>query len=216
LSPVFKGQPAIFEKKKKHMEKTKLADEVIKGFRKAATELEKFQLQFALGKAEAKDKYEELKKDFNARLHAAKLKAIKGKEHAQKLHQLIDELQVQLALGKAETKDAFDKQRKKINATMHEIELWIKAHPALLNAYDNLLEEFEKIRIKLEILWVNYKISRLTTKDSIEKRRAEMDKIMADLKASVTKQKKQKESKWQHFGSEMSEAFTHLKAAFVG
>lgn len=197
------------------MEREKLADQVVKGFRKAATELEKFQLQFALGKAEAKDQYEDLKKSFNQKVHEVKLKTIKGKEQAQKLHQLLDELQVQLALGKAETKEAFDRQRKKINAKMHEIELWIKAHPTLLNAYESLVEEFEKVKIKLEILWINYKLSKSEPTDSIKKRRAEMDKIIAGLQASVTKEKKTKESGWQHFGSEMTEAFNHLKAAFT-
>lgn len=198
------------------METKSLTDKVVSGFTKAATELEKFQLQFALGKAEAKDKYEDVKKQFNQTVHKAKLKAIKVKEKADDLHGLFDELMLQLALGKAETKDAFIAQQKKINAKMHDIEVYIKSQPKLMKIYDKLLEEFEKLKIRLEILAVNFKISRLTTKDSIEQRRKEMDVIIKGLQDSLKKYKKPVEkTKWEHFESEMGEAYKHLKAAFV-
>ena len=41
----------------------KITETIIDGLRTVATELEEFQLQFALGKADASDKYEELKKE---------------------------------------------------------------------------------------------------------------------------------------------------------
>ena len=198
------------------METKSVTDKVVSGFRKAATELEKFQLQFALGKAEAKDKYEDLKKKFNQTVHSAKLKAIKAKEKADDLHGLFDDLLVQLALGKAETKDAFIRQQKKINAKIHDIELYIKSHPTLMKIYDKLLEEFEKLKIQLEILAVNFKLSRLTTKDSIDKRRKEMDAIIKGLQDSLKKYKKPVEkSKWENFENEMGQAYKHLKAAFA-
>ena len=191
-------------------------EKVVTGFKKVAIELEKFQLQFALGKAEAKDKYEDVKKTFNETMHAAKLKAIKAKEKADDLHGLFDELMVQLALGKAETKDAFIKQQKKINAKIHDIELYIKSHPNLMKIYDKLLEEFEKLKIQLEILAINFKLERLTTKDSIAQRRKEMDVIIKGLQDSLKKHKKPFEkTKWENFESEMGEAYKHLKAAFV-
>jgi len=198
------------------METKNSTEKVVTGFKKAAIELEKFQLQFALGKAEAKDKYEEVKKQFNQTVHSAKLKAIKAKEKADDLHGLFDELMIQLALGKAETKDAFIKQQKKINTKIHSIELYIKSHPNLMKIYDKLLEEFEKLKIQLEILAVNYRISNLTTNDSIEQRRKEMDVIIKGLQDSLKKHKKPVEkTKWENFESEMGEAYKHLKAAFV-
>ena len=197
------------------METKTVTDKVISGFKKAAIELEKFQLQFALGKAEAKDKYEEVKRQFNQTVHNAKLKAVKAKEKADDLHGLFDELMVQLALGKAETKDAFIKQQKKINAKIHDIQLYIKSHPALMKIYDKLLEEFEKLKIQLEILAINFKLARLTTKDSLAQRRKEMDAIIKGLQDSLKKYKKPIEkTKWEHFETEMGEAYTHLKAAF--
>jgi hypothetical protein len=198
------------------METKKTTEKIIDGFRKAANELEEFQLQFALGKAEAKDKYEDLKKKTNNMVHKAKLKAIKGKEQAEKLHQLFDELRLQLALGKAETKDAFETQRKKINAKIHEIELYIKSKPALVKIHDVLLHELEKIRVKLEILKVNYNLVRLVSNDSVAKRRKEMEKIIADLQASLSKLKPaEPKTGWAHFSDEMGEAYKHMKAAFT-
>jgi hypothetical protein len=110
------------------MEKS-IIENVVNGFKKAATELEELQLQLALGKSEAKDKFESLKKRFNGVVHDAELKADKAKEWAEDMRTKFDELRVQLALGKAETKDAFEVQRKKINAKIHEIENYILTHP---------------------------------------------------------------------------------------
>ena len=207
------------------METKTLTEKMVNGFRKAANELEEFQLQFALGKAEAKDKYEDLKKKTTNLVHEAKLKVIKGKEHAEHLHQLFDELRVQLALGKAETTDAFEIQRKKINAKIHDIEVYIKTNPTLVKIHDALLPELEKIKVKLEILKVNYNLVRIVTNDSVAKRRKEMDKIMEDLQASVSKSaaaensaykhEPEEKSGWAHFSEEMGEAYKHLKAAFT-
>ena len=52
-------------------------EKVIGALRKTAVELEEFQLKAALGKAEAQDKYEEVKKKFNLFIHDSEFK-IKG------------------------------------------------------------------------------------------------------------------------------------------
>ena len=58
----------------KTKENSHLIDNVVDALRKAATELEAFQVQVALGKAEAEDKYEEVKKNFNAFVPESKSK----------------------------------------------------------------------------------------------------------------------------------------------
>ena len=64
-------------------------DKVISALRKTAVEFEEFQVQAALGKAEAQDKYEEVKKKFNLFIHDSEFK-IKGLK--KKLKNLIPSL----------------------------------------------------------------------------------------------------------------------------
>jgi len=99
-------------------------DKVIGALRKTAVELEEFQVQATLGKAEAQDKYEEVKKKFNLFIHDSEFK-IKGiKEKIEDVNTNFDELRVQLALGKAETKEIFKKQKKELLSKIHEIEVY--------------------------------------------------------------------------------------------
>ena len=98
-------------------------DKVASALRKAAIELEEFQVQLSLGKATASDKFEELKKELNRFIDENKSKASETKD---KIQTTLDELRVQLALGKAETLDAFREQKKKLLALIHEIETKIK------------------------------------------------------------------------------------------
>jgi hypothetical protein len=51
-----------------------ITDKIIAGLRKAADEMEELRVQIALGKLEARDLYEEKKKQFNHFLHEAKQK----------------------------------------------------------------------------------------------------------------------------------------------
>ncbi|MBK9593710.1 MAG: hypothetical protein IPO32_20205 [Crocinitomicaceae bacterium] len=197
------------------MEKS-IIENVVSGFKKAATELEELQLQLALGKAEAKDKFESMKKRFNTFVHDAELKADDAKEWASDMRTKFDELRVQLALGKAETKDAFEIQRKKINAKMHEIENYIQSHPQLAKAYDYMQTEFERVKLELEILAVNFQLAATKSNDSIQKRREEMAAIIKGLQDGLEKHKNAEEpSRHENFRNEIKQAYHHLKAAFA-
>jgi hypothetical protein len=61
----------------KNKEDIQFVDKVIGALRKTAIELEESRVQLALGKAEAQDKYEEIKKKFNLFIHDSRYK-IKG------------------------------------------------------------------------------------------------------------------------------------------
>lgn len=97
---------------------------------KAKQEIEELSVQFNLGKAEAADKFESVKKDFHSKVNEWKIigEQIKstGKEKSQTLKSKLEELQVQLALGKAEAKDLFHEQKKKIMKSISELEAEIR------------------------------------------------------------------------------------------
>lgn len=97
---------------------------------KAKVEMEELSLQFTLGKAEAADKFEYLKKDFNTKVNEWKILGSQlvetGKVKSADLKVRFEELQIQLALGKAEAKELFQEQKKKIMQSISELEAEIK------------------------------------------------------------------------------------------
>ncbi|TYP98211.1 hypothetical protein C7447_103382 [Tenacibaculum adriaticum] len=191
---------------------TQFADKVIETLRKAATEIEEFQVQAALGKAEAEDKYEELKKKFDLFIHDSKFKMKEGKEKMDGVNTKLDELRVQLALGKAESLDAFKAQKKKLLLKLHELEVEIKTNETLNRMYAFVLLEIEKFRVNLEVIEQKFGEGKKESKTSFEKGKKEFNQFIDNFK---NKYGKKKETKWEHFQGEISEAFDHLKHAFT-
>lgn len=187
-------------------------DRVIEALRKTAINLEEFQVKIALGKAEAQDKYEEVKKKFNLFIHDTEFK-IKGvKEDIEELKSKFDELRVQLALGKAETKEIFENQKKELLLTLHEIEVKIKSNKTLNRMYALTLIEIEQFKIQLEILEQNYNREKSEVKNAFEKGKQEFNAFIDKVKTKYAKNKE--ETKLEHFQNEILEAFIHFKKAF--
>lgn len=198
---------------------TRVIDSIIGGLKKAALELEEFQLQLALGKADTKDVYEKVKKDFNGYVHDARLyfESAKdlAKERAIQLKAIFETLQVQLALGKADTKEIFEEQMKKISATLNELEILIRKNETADEYYTKLQVEIEKFKIKLEILKLRYKLNKMDAANEFEIKKTEFLKKLSDIKARLDKKEEEVENKWEHFKEEITEAYTNLKKVFV-
>lgn len=196
----------------KNKKDTQFVDKVIEALRKTAVNLEELQVKTALGKAEAQDKYEEIKKEFNLFMHDSEFK-IKGlKENMEELKSRFEELRVQLALGKAETIEVFKKQKKQLLLTLHEIEVKIKSNETLNRMYAITLIEIEQFKIQLEILEQKYKRDKKETKSAYEKGKDEFNSFVDSIKVKYGKKKE--ETKYEHFQNEISEAFVHFKKAF--
>lgn len=196
----------------KNTENKHFMDSVAESLRKAANEIEELQVKATLGKAEAQDKFEEVKKGFNSFIHESKTKIKVGKNKIDDINTKFDELLVQLALGKAETKDAFKKQKKQLLLTLHDIEVKIKSNETLNRIYAFVLIEIEKFKVQLDVLEEKFKEGKATAKISFEKGKKDFNDFIEKIK---TKYSKDEETKWEHFQTEVSEAFVHLKQAFV-
>jgi len=202
------------------MEKTEnktLSEKIAEGLRKAMTELEELQVQAALGKAEAKDLYEDAKKKFNAYMNEAsrslKESASKLKTDGEKVKTLLDEIQDQLALGKAETKEAFEEQRTKLLAFIAELEGCIRNNKAAGMAYMELLLELEKFKLKLGILKLKYELKKMAAKEELEEKKKYLKDKINGIKDKLFEG--EDNEKWEHFQKEMGEAYKHLKHAFT-
>jgi hypothetical protein len=189
-------------------------DYLAEGLRRSADELEEFQIQASLGKMEALDKYNELKKKYAHYTHELKLKAINGKEDLENLIGKIQDLQVQFELGKADTLEAFEEQKKKILLAIHEVQVTIKTNPTFIKAYALLLETLEKIKLKLDILSEKLDPLKEQVKAVYEDKKKDVEEAISSFKDKFS-DKTNYEHKMEVFQDELALAYKHFKKAFV-
>ncbi|MBK7817435.1 MAG: hypothetical protein IPJ60_07620 [Sphingobacteriaceae bacterium] len=103
-----------------------LADRFIKGLRSFAATLEEVQLETALGKAEAKDKWNEFSKDLKKFLHESKMDYKNGTGIIGGLRTKVENLELQYSLGKADLKDAVSETKKNLNTTLQELDFMLQ------------------------------------------------------------------------------------------
>lgn len=182
------------------------------------TELDEFRLQLALGKAEVIDKFEEVKHTFKDYVNSfdEKIAQFRNKSEVPylKIRQKIDELRVQLALGKAEGKDAFEKQRKIISEQLQELENLIQNEDLGEELEIALKEEMEKFRIKMEMLRVKVTLGKYEFKDNWDRNKNEFNNKIAEWRKKTEDIANRGKIKINLFGTEVAEAFYHLKKAF--
>lgn len=185
------------------------AEQLASMLNKAATNIGEFQVQLALGKAEARDEYEKLKKDLKKQFSTANPTYQAGKKQVEKIESGIDELKVQLALGKADTIDAFDFQKKKITSALNKLDTAIAALPNDDKFKLAAKSEIEITKIKLDILRLHYRFSHMTA-DETAKRVGDLKQRIKEIKdnAVLTEELGKVER-------EIDSAYTHLKKAFT-
>jgi chromosome segregation ATPase len=189
-------------------------DYIIDGMRKTADELEKFQLQANLGKMEALDKYDELKKAYAHYSNEIKIKAEEGREKLQELQAKFQDLQVQFALGKAETIETFEEQKHRIQLAIHELQVTIKNNPTFIKTYAFLLDLLEKLKLKLEILSTKLEPLKEKAKDAYSERKKDLEEVIESFRKKINDQT-DIEHRMEVFQDELSLAYKHFKKAFV-
>lgn len=143
-----------------------LADKLVE----AQRELDELTLQLALGKAEAKEKFEEIKKQFSVRLNnfrkvltSQKIESL-SKEIATKL----DELEKVLNAGKVEDKEMFVAQKKLIMKSLIAFENEIKRRLPGNMETRHFSHEIENFKLKMEILRLKFVLKRFAIEDDIK------------------------------------------------
>jgi hypothetical protein len=188
---------------------TTFSGKLVEALHQAANELEKFRLQAALGKAEARDRYEDAKKKFSRFLVQFNTRA--SRVMPARLAALLHELRLQLALGRAATRSAFEKQRTALRQLLGRIERFIHRQKEQNPYYLKLLHEIEKFRIKLEIVRVRLQLGKMEVQKKILEKGAELRSYVNKLKEG----KRKMNSRYTNFRKEMSEAYAHLRLAFA-
>lgn len=135
----------------------------------AQQEIDELMLQLALGKAEAKDKFQELKKDFKASMASLKLQILSfnGSGLTKRTQDAIEQLEAALEKPEASNLVDFDAQRTKLLALVetiqHDVERWLNDK----QLSHEFINEFEKFKLKLEILKLKFALKKFEVKDSV-------------------------------------------------
>lgn len=194
--------------------KNKLIETLIHGLKNALTELEEFQLQLALAKADASDKYEEIKKTLNETIHEAKIKLLGNKTEIHDLAILLEELQLLLILGKASSKEIFNEQKSRILNVLINIEKLLTITIIGAELYSMLKPEIEKFKIKLEILSLIYELKKINIKDEWEHQKNSFEKQISTLKENLVETENEMEKHIEKIGDEIKDAYNNLKKTF--
>lgn len=196
---------------------SKIIEKINNGLKKAQQEMEELALQFTLGKVEAADIFEDVKKEFNGKAHEWKQRyesmKVVSLDRITALKVKFEELQVQLALGRADAKDLFEKQQEKILHAINEMETEIKSNPELQEHFEDFKTEMEKFKLKLEILKLKYELKKFEVKgdfkNEMTEARIKIDKIVEKMEGKWDGAK----VKYADFGDEIDLAYKHLKKA---
>jgi len=194
-------------------------DKFIQRLRDAQVEIEEFRVQLALGKAEAKDKFEELKhflQKFIVEVENYFYQAgVLDADKKLNLQKAIDELKVQLNIGIADAKDMYAEQKKNIEKYLNEIETLIASDERVLEMKEKVLSEFEKAKIKLEILQLQFSLGKLEVKDEIHKYSKEVSQTIEDIESVLKSKSDDYTAKFENVQSELRKAYIHIKKAFA-
>lgn len=199
------------ESKKENPILTQIADKLTE----TQQELDELMVQFALGKAEARDKFEELKTAFKNWL--SRWQALRnGKELNEvtaRLNALVNELELQLSLGLAETKEVFEEQRKRITKSIESLEGALNENLKLLSDTD-IFHELEKFKLKLEVIRLRFVLKKFAVKDSFREKLNAARLKASRLTAGIQNKLENKPDKLENFKDEIQLAYKHLRKAF--
>ena len=189
----------------------KIADKLIG----VQQELDELVVQFALGKAEGKEKFEEIKKEFRKRVSEFKdlLDDSVAGLLTSDIKQKLEDLEVQLALGKAESKDLFEEQKKKILKALSKVESEIRLLIDTARLPDNFSHDVEKFKLKLEIIRLKFNLKKFEMKDTFKEGMSDARREIEKITSGITSKLKDGSSKYSDFRDEMSLAYKHLKKA---
>lgn len=182
---------------------------------KAGQEIDELTVQLASGRAEAEDKFEEIKREFSLQVTQLKdlLTKTSDKDINPEVKAKIESLERQLTAGKADSKELFEEQKKKIVIALSGLEASIKAQWKRIQTPRVFAHEVEKFRLKLEILRLRFGLKKFEIKEDYHTRmslaRVEINKLTSGAQVHLIKGKE----KYGDFKDEVSLAYKHLRKA---
>lgn len=202
---------------------SELKDSIQNRLQSIEKSLDEFQLQLALGKAEALDEFEKQKKKINEFVFdfQQKIEQVTTEtELISRLKTVLQELQLQLALGKAESKEVFEEQKEKIIKVLGDLDEIFKADKRFdekfADLYDYLDNSTQNFRTALDILRLQINLGKSEAADNFEQVKKELSPVFSDLKEKITKIKDSgfSENSFKDLNQELKNSFATVKKVF--
>lgn len=187
-------------------------DYVADSMRKTAVELEKFEVTATLGTMEAMNVFEQVKESYSNLVHDIDNRIDYAEDRYNTMKAKVEALRIQLYLGKADTLEKYVEQRNRILHAIHEVRSEIIVNPKFIRGYAVMLDVLERLQVKLEVLNDYMETGSEKTRRSMKDRMETVESIIKDLRKKFTTIK---EDHFDVFQKEMTEAYAHLKNAFI-
>jgi hypothetical protein len=178
----------------------------------ARQELDEFAVQLALGKAEAKDKFEELKKAFINRLNELN-RAFSAEGEKDEVKKKIAALETQLNAGRAEEKKSFEAQVKKILAALVALESSLKKKVVATDHQTNFDHEVEMFKLKMEIIRLKLGMKKFEVKEDFKSAMEEAKNKIESIIGKAAEKIKDGKAKYTGFRDEIQSAYQHFRKA---
>lgn len=200
----------------KTSDNSSLSGRISEALKSALAELEELQVQMALGKLEAKDYFESVKKSVREEINLAtqRLNQLKQQPGVLEVLNAFEHLQVQLSLGLAETEDAFTEQKKRILEELHKLEAALDRDSSLKEEFSQAKLAAEKLKLKLELLTLKYRLKKVEAEFHLGKYKDQLRERFENIRHNLEQKEKQAEDRWEHFRTEIGNAFGHIRKAF--
>jgi hypothetical protein len=189
----------------------------IKGWKSLADQLHD---QLHLGAEEAKDEFENQKKNLKTWLDSVgdKLDQAKdiGSEKVQKLKSSVEALRVQAALAEAETKEEIEEQHKKIAEGIHQLRHEIsetyddsKEKVGGFQAkMDNKLDDFQT---RFDLFRLQLHLGKMEADENWEQKKKDIADRLFQLKSRLKTKGKEMEGKWDEFSNEIRDGWKQIR-----
>lgn len=177
----------------------------------AHREIQELALLFSLGKAEAMDKFEEIRNEFRGSIQKIRRSLNEATDQAVTGSVLLklDALELTLS-GKVDSVTVFEKQKEKLLAALLAFEN--EALSAIRNhdLWRSFLHETEKFKLKMEIVRLRLVLKKFELKEGYES-------LMKDVRDKLERLTfRRRRTATDNFKAEMSEAYGHIRKAIAG
>jgi len=195
--------------------KTPLLEKMAEGLLLAQQEIDELAVQLSLGKSEAKEKLEEVKKEFVRGISTLKksVQSALDQPIPLALKMKFEAVELQLQVGKVQSKESFDSQIKTLIAATIALEEEIKSLLHKMEVKGYFGHEIEKFLLKLEILRLKFGIKKFEIKEGFRSEMATVRKSIESLRKNAKKLKALPAAAYDDIKTEISSNYKSLKNA---
>jgi hypothetical protein len=205
----------LFMETKETKIKTPLLEKMAEGLLQAQQEIDELALQLSLGKSEAKEKLEEVKKEFIKGINTLKksLQSALDQPIPLALKMKFEAVELQLQVGKVQSKESFDSQIKLLIAATIALEEEIRSLLHKMEVKGYFGHEIEKFLLKLEILRLKFGIKKFEIKENFRSEMATIRKSIESFRENAKKLKALPAAAYDDIKTEISSNYKSLRNA---